>query len=100
LSREVIEQDLSITKSVQETCERILQGLVGGQPMGEEPVQTQPAVEGVAQTSKTQIQQIPQIDPTEPLQIWCENKQDRQLNLQKRKLKMLLESRKKFENKS
>jgi hypothetical protein len=95
ISREVIEQDLRTTRSVQETCERILQGLVGGGDTAA-AIPT-PNDNSISTTTNNSIQKLAMktLDK-EPVKEWFDSKQDRQSNLQRRKLKMLLESRKKF----
>jgi hypothetical protein len=90
ISREAIVRDLQVTKSIDQTTENILNGLLATQPV---PIlNVKPMVLPV---KKYIIEQ--QVE--EPNKEWNELKDDRQMNLTLRKQFMIQQARKKFEAK-
>lgn len=85
LPRPIIEHDLSITGSVEETCDRILSGALRNTTTTNQQTN--------APINKTSNYLASTVDK-EPPRVWNSSSQDRQLNLKQRKEFMVQQARK------
>ena len=84
---QTIAQDLAITGNVQETCERILSGIVSAP----RPPTPPPVVQ--VKTSPT-VDYIPKDNVPDPVKEWAPSSDQRQANLRQRKEYMMQQARK------
>jgi hypothetical protein len=96
ITRQTIIDDLKQTKSVQETCERILLGLVQERGIVQGTESTQGTIqESNQETSRSGYSFTNNITITEkPTQEWKSTSTEREINLKQRKLFLLQQAKK------